>query len=141
MLLAVLVIANLLVFAYYFFTPDPRGSSGTRVEELEINPSRIRVNGVATRGPGSGIVGKRAAGYRACLEWGPIAPGDVAKAEAALSKLALAQPPIQRPASAGAGAKRVSYFVAEPDNDKAAKIAELQRNFPGTEIKAGPCPS
>jgi len=138
--MAVLVIANLLVFAYYFFTPDPRGSSGTRLEELEINPSRIRVKGVATRGPG-GTAGKRAAAYRACLEWGPIAPGDVARAEAALAKLALSQPPIQRPVAEGTGAKRVSYFVAEPDNDKAARIAELQRNFPGTEIKAGPCPS
>ena len=142
LLVAILVIGNLLAAAYVLFTPDARSNASTRMEELQINPGRIRIQGVATRGPGSGTASGRAATYRACLEWGPFAAADAAKAEAALAKLTLAQAPIQRPVfTAEKGAKRVSYFVADPDNDKAARIAELQRNFPGTEIRAGPCPT
>ena len=40
-----------------------------------------------------------------------------------------------------AGGKRYAYYVREPDAGTVAQIAELQRGFPGTDIKAGPCPS
>jgi hypothetical protein len=36
--------------------------------------------------------------------------------------------------------KQVVYFVREPDPAAVARLAELQRDFPGTEVKAGPCP-
>jgi hypothetical protein len=36
--------------------------------------------------------------------------------------------------------RQVVYFVREPDPAAVARLAELQRDFPGTEVKAGPCP-
>jgi SPOR domain len=36
--------------------------------------------------------------------------------------------------------KQVVYFVREPDPAAVARLAELQRDFPGTEVKAVPCP-
>ena len=134
-----LVVANLMAFAYAVFAPDPRARAGTRVEELQINPGRIKLMGSATRGPGGSASGKAGA-YRACVEWGPFTGADIAKADSALARLVLAHPPVQRPLSEVGGVKRYAYFVREPDAASVAQIAELQRAFPGTEIKAGPCP-
>ncbi len=36
--------------------------------------------------------------------------------------------------------KQVAYFVREPDPAAVARLAQLQRDFPGTEVKAVPCP-
>lgn len=36
--------------------------------------------------------------------------------------------------------KQIAYFVREPDESTVAKLAALQRDFPGTEVKAVPCP-
>ena len=36
--------------------------------------------------------------------------------------------------------KQIAYFVREPDPRAVARLAELQREFPGTEVKAVPCP-
>jgi hypothetical protein len=36
--------------------------------------------------------------------------------------------------------KQVAYRVREPDPDVVARLAALQRDFPGTEVKAVPCP-
>jgi len=36
--------------------------------------------------------------------------------------------------------KSIAYFVREPDPALVARLAELQRDFPGTEVKAVPCP-
>lgn len=139
----VLVVANVLFLAYQLFLPDTRASAGSRIEELQINPGRIRLQGVATRGPGGQTAsgkGNKGALYRACLEWGPFSGADTAKADSALARLTLPQTPVQRPLSEVAGVKRFAYFVREPDAAIVARIAELQREFPGTEIKAGPCP-
>jgi hypothetical protein len=65
----------------------------------------------------------------------------VGKAEAALARLALAHAPLQRTVGEAEGGRRVSYFVREPDSATVARIADLQRTFPETAIKAGPCPS
>ena len=135
-----LIVANLMAFAYALFAPDPRARAGARIEELQINPGRIKLLGSATRGPGGSAAGKAGA-YRACLEWGPFSGADAAKADSALARLTLAQPPLQRPLSEVGGTKRYAYFVRDPDAAIVAQIAELQRGFPGTEIKAGPCPS
>ena len=141
LLLAVLIVANLGFLGYQMLSPDPRTDAGTRIAELQINPGRIRIQGVATRGPGSGTATARTGPYRACLEWGPFAASDIAKAESALAKLALAQPALQRPVDDAGSAKRFSYFVREPDAATVAQIADFQRAFTGTTIKAGPCPS
>jgi hypothetical protein len=144
LLLAALVVANVLFFAYQLFVPDTRGAAASRIEELQINPGRIKLQGAATRGPGGQAAsgkGNKGALYRACLEWGPFSGADVAKADSALARLNLPQSPVQRPLSEVGGVKRFAYFVREPDAAMVARIAELQREFPGTEIKAGPCPA
>ena len=144
LLLAALVVANVLFLAYQLFTPDTSATAGVALEELQINPGRIKLQGAATRGPGGQTAsgkGNKGALYHACLEWGPFSGAEVAKAESALERLTLPQTPIQRPLSEVGGAKRFAYFVREPDAEIVARIAELQRAFPGTEIRAGPCPA
>lgn len=37
--------------------------------------------------------------------------------------------------------RQIAYFVREPDEGTVAKLATLQRDFPGTEVKAVPCPA
>lgn len=143
LMLVVLVVANVMVFAYSALTPDTRAQAGTRIEELQINPGRIRLLGSAMRGPGAqaGTGGGRSGYYRACLEWGPFSGQDLQRADGALSRLALPQPPVQRALEEPGGSKRYAYYVREPEAEVVARIAELQRAFPGTAIKAGPCPS
>jgi hypothetical protein len=36
--------------------------------------------------------------------------------------------------------KQVVFYVREPNDALVAKLAEIQRNYPGTAIKAAPCP-
>jgi len=144
LLLAALIVANVLFLAYQLFTPETRATASSRIEELQINPGRIKLQGAATRGPGAQTAngkGSKGAPYRACLEWGPFPAAEIAKAESALQRLTLPQTPLQRPLSEVGGVKRFAYFVREPDADIVARIAELQREFPGTDIKAGPCPA
>ena len=142
--LIALVVANVLFFVYQLFTPDTRATAGVALEELQINPGRIKLQGAATRGPGGQTAsgkGNKGALYRACLEWGPFSGADVAKADSALARLTLPQTPVQRPLSEVGGVKRFAYFVREPDAAIVARIAELQQEFPGTAIRAGPCPA
>jgi hypothetical protein len=129
-----LVVANVLFFAYARLSLDSRNAAAARIEDLQINPARITLLKTATRGPG-GLAPKSA-----CLEWGPFAVVDAGRAEVALGRLGLPRPPLQRTLGEAAGAKRFAYYVREPDAATVAQIAELQRGFPGTEIKAGPCP-
>ncbi|HEX2826693.1 MAG TPA: hypothetical protein VHP37_10135 [Burkholderiales bacterium] len=128
----VLVIVNVLFFAYARFVLD-KGAAASRIDDLQINPARIRLMNAATRGPGGSVP------KSACLEWGPFNAIDAGRAEAALQQLSLRNSPLQR--SLGeAGARRYAYYVREPDAGTVAQIAELQRSFPGTDLKAGPCP-
>ena len=214
--LIALVAANVLLFAYSRFAFDSRASA-SRIEQLQINPERIKVMAAATRGPGGQQAqGADAAAFRACLQWGPLVGPSLARAEAALAQLELAQPPVQR-AVADAGGywvyipplknradldqtlselralgvvdafvvqdpakwrnaislgifkteqaartfltgiqqrgvtsavaerrenffKSFAYFVREPDTATVAQFAQLQRAFPGTEIRAAACP-
>lgn len=144
LLLITLVVANVMIFAYTILAPDVRSTATTRIEELQINPGRIKLLDTATRGPGGQAVSPEGSGrrvpYRACLEWGPFSGADLSKADSALARLPLPRPPIQRPLAEVGGVKRYAYFVREPDAGIVAQIAELQRGFPGTDIKAGPCP-
>ena len=36
--------------------------------------------------------------------------------------------------------KQVMFYVREPSEALVAKLAEIQRNYPGTEMRAAPCP-
>ena len=135
-----LVVANLMVLAWSALRPDPHTRSAERIEALQINPGRVKLVGAATRGPGGQSGSGQSAIYRACLEWGPFSGLETGKAEAALARLELDTPPLQRTVGEAGGAKRYAYFVREPEAEVVARIAELQRAFPGTAIKAGPCP-
>ena len=215
MIALALIAANVLFFIYARFAMDGRASAA-RIQQLQINPERIKVIAAATRAPGGAEVQANAAGaFRACLQWGPLVGPSLARAESALARLELAQPPVQR-AVADAGGywvyippirnrdpeqtlsevralgvvdafvvqdpakwrgaislgifkteqaarafltgiqqrgvtaavaerrenffKSFAYFVREPDTATVAQFAELQRAFPGTEIRAAPCP-
>jgi hypothetical protein len=131
----VLLILNCAFFLYWRFSGDSRSSAAARIQELQINPGRIKLMGVASRGPG-GQTPKAA-----CLEWGPFAARDIPNVDATLAGLDLKQAPLQRTVGEAGGMKRVAYFVREPDAQLVARIADLQRSFPETSIKAGPCPS
>lgn len=145
LLLVALVIANAMLLAYQVFTPDPRAGAAARIEELQINPGRIKLRDSASRGPGSqaaaGAKSSRGQSYRACVEWGPFTGAEVSKADSALARITLTHPALQRPLADVAGVKRFAFFLRDPDAATVAEITELQRAFPGTEIKAGPCPS
>lgn len=129
-----LVAINVLFFGYARFVLD-KGSVASHIDDLQINPARIKLMNAATRGPGGSVP------KSACLEWGPFNGVDAAKAEGALQQLSLRSTPVQRSLGESAGARRFAYYVREPDAGTVAQIAELQRSFPGTDIKAGPCPS
>jgi hypothetical protein len=129
-----LLIMNVLSFAYARVSVESRAAAASRIDGLQINPSRIKLVNAATRGPGG------QAPKSACLEWGPFAVIEAGKAEVALGRLGLPRPAVQRTLGE-AGAKRFAYYVREPDAATVAQIAELQRGFPGTQIKAGACPS
>jgi hypothetical protein len=36
--------------------------------------------------------------------------------------------------------KQVAFYVREPDEATVARVTALQQEFPGSEVKAGPCP-
>lgn len=134
-LFVTLIAVNLVFFAYARISIEARESSTSHIGDLQINPDRLKLLDATTRGPGGRAV------RSACLEWGPLAPLDAAKAEASLQRLGLPRAPMQRTLGAAAGGEtRVAYYVREPDAGVVSSIAELQRNFPGTQVKAGPCP-
>src|SRR3954464_14622383 len=105
----VLLIVNCAFFLYWRFSPDPRSSAAARIQELQINPGKIRLMGVASRGPGGQTP------EAACLEWGPFAARDIPNVDATLAGLDLKQAPLQRTVGEAGGMKRVAYFVREPD--------------------------
>jgi len=37
--------------------------------------------------------------------------------------------------------KQVAFHVREPDQETVARVTALQQEFPGSEVKAGPCPA
>jgi hypothetical protein len=144
LLIFALVLSNIGLFLYIILTPDSQSQTAARIEVLQINPGRIKVLGAANRGPaapGTAAKGDKGGAHPACLEWGPFAAAEVGKANAALGQLALSAPAEQRPIGEAGDAKRYMYFLREPDAKVVGQIAELQRSFPGTEIKAAACPS
>lgn len=134
-LVLTLMAANVLFFAYTRLIADERERSASHLQALQINPARIKLVSAGARSPG-GDVDKAA-----CLEWGPLALSDAARAEAALGALVLPQAPLQRKFADANGVVRVAYYVRDPNAAIVAHIAELQRSFPGTQIKAGACPA
>jgi hypothetical protein len=141
--ITLLLVLNVAVLAYIVLTPDSRGGAATRIEALQINADRIRVLGAANRGPGQGGSAPKAeksAGSAACLEWGPFAAADAPRAQSALAQLGLSERIAQRETTDASGARRMTYFVREPDSAVVSRVAELRASFPGTTIRAAACP-
>lgn len=139
-LFLVFLAANVLVFAFLKVRTNPNEAAAMRIQEVQINAGSVKLLAATTRGAGQ-VPAVAAGASVACLEWGPIENADVAAAESALEKLALAQPAIRRRVEDVPGAvERFAYFVREPDTAMVARIAEFQKTFPGTQINAGKCP-
>jgi hypothetical protein len=134
-LVLMLITANVLFFAYTRIVADERDRSALHLQALQINPARIKLVSAGTRSV-SGEMDKSA-----CLEWGPLALIDLAQAETSLRSLELPQTPLQRRFADANGVARVAYYVRDPNAAIVARIAELARSFPGTQIKAGSCPT
>jgi cell division septation protein DedD len=92
-----LVLANLLFFAYVNVAPD-RGAVESQIPLLQISPDKIKLLGAAggaapEKPPAKPPVTTATAAPTVCLEWGVFAGPDVARAENAIARLEL--PPAQ----------------------------------------------
>lgn len=105
-LFLLLVLANLVFFAYAHIAREGAGGEG-QISQLQIAPERIKLlqstgqlSADKPRAPGKSIPPAPArtttAAPAACLEWGIFAGPAVAKAEAALAKLELPQAQVER---------------------------------------------
>lgn len=128
-----LAAANALMLGYLVIGGDDRAAA-RRIEQLQINPERIKIMAAASRGP-SGREASPAA-VRACLQWGPFTAATTPQVDADLAALSLPQPPIQRRLQN----ERFAYLLREPDARVIARVAELQRAYAGTDLRAVPCP-
>ena len=227
-LFLLLVLANLVFFAYAHVARE--NTAANQVSQLEISPEKIKVLKASSTGtvdkprsapadiagakPGAGKGGAGAA-PSACIEWGIFAGPDVARADAALTRLALPQDRIERTMTDAGGywvyipplksktetdrkigelkalgvadffivqdtgqwrnaislgifrtdeaaqgflgrlrdrgvrsavaerrenfLKQIAFLVREPDATMVARLAALQQEFPGSELKATPC--
>ena len=141
--LTVLLVLNVAAFVYIVLARDSGPGAAQRIRSLQINADRIQLLGAANRGPGqAGAPGKTEQGvrYGACLEWGPFDPTHTREVESALAQLKLPDAPTRRALNDAAGANRYSYVFREPDSALVARIAELRQAFPGSTIRAAPCP-
>lgn len=219
LLFLLLVLANVVFYAYAFVARQ-QDSAGSQISLLQINPEKIRIikatGAAASEKPQSAAQAKAPPGLAACLEWGPFAGPDAARAAAAITRLELPQPLMQRVVADVGGywvyipplktraevdrkigelkalgvtdffavqdqtpwrnaislgvfksedaaknflaglrekgvrsaiverrenfLKQIAYFVREPGEAMVARLVELQREFPGSEIKAVACP-
>jgi hypothetical protein len=144
LLFVVLAVANVVAFLLLEFRTDPDEAAALRIREVQINAASVKLLGATTRGAGQAaapVAQSSGGATAACLEWGPLSGEDAAAAGSALEKLGLAHPPVRRPMAEAEGSpERFAYFVREPDTATVGQIAELQKNFPDSQIKAGACP-
>jgi hypothetical protein len=137
-----LLIANAALAAYIALTPGPEAGTARRIEALQINPGRIAIVDAAARGPqGSSTpakVDRKVAS--ACLEWSPLDAGDVSKATAALASAGLSERSTQRNLGNEAAVKRYAFYIRDPDANVVARVAQIQRGFAGSGIRAAACP-
>lgn len=135
-LFLLLVLANLVFFAYAHIAREGAGGEG-QISQLQIAPERIKllqsmgqVSADKPKTPGKAIPPTPSrtatAAPAACLEWGVFAGPAVAKAEAALAKIELPQAQIERTVTDAGG-----YWVYMPplkakvEVDR--KVAELKK--------------
>lgn len=96
LLLIMLVLVNLGFFAYHRFLNEPADASA-QIASLQISPEKIRTVAVESAPAVSQpVVAAPVAPPAACVEWGSFGGPDVARAEGALSALALPAEALQR---------------------------------------------
>jgi hypothetical protein len=132
-----LIAANVLLFGYARF--DRAAQSEANRLGLQVQPERIRVltsQQVAALGPA-----KVAALPDVCVEWGPFTEADRARAQADLEPLALGRLLSQRPLPAPRtqGATLSWLVVRDPPQPAVARMKELQAQYPGSDLRVGPC--
>jgi hypothetical protein len=135
-----LLIANVALAAYIVFAADEHEGASARIAALQINPDRIKIVSAANRGPqgGSAALKRERNVPDPCLEWSPIGASDLSKAEDVLGRIGLSEKVTQR--RLGDGAQRYALYIREADQNVVAHIAEIQKEFAGSELKAGACP-
>lgn len=134
-LFLLLVLANLLFFAYAHVTREGAGAENP-IEQLQIAPDKIKLLKAAAqaapdqpKAPGKAIPPAppktASAAPAACMEWGVFAGPGVTRAEAALAKLELPAERIERTVTDAGG-----YWVYMPPLKTKAeidrKISELK---------------
>ena len=83
-----LLLANVLTFACLHYVGGRPGAEA-QIALLQISPEKVKL--VKTPPAVAATAGNTAAAPAACIEWGPVIAGDVARAAAALAKLDLGQ--------------------------------------------------
>ena len=140
-LVILLLLANLTLFAYTRL--DSAGGEGVRLRE-QVRPDKIKLlspQEVAALGPASA-----ASLADVCLEWGPFADADRARALAELDSLGLSKLVSQKRVETGAGARaqavaQTLIVVRDPQQPLLARLRELASSYPGADAKVGVCGS
>lgn len=137
-----LLVANAALAVYIVLTPSPEAGTTRRIQALQINAGRIKIVDAATRGPQAGNTVEKGDrnGGSACLVWSPLDAANVAKAQAALGTVGLAERSMRRSLGEAAGVARYALYIRDPDPNVVARIAGIQSGFAGSAIRAVACP-
>jgi hypothetical protein len=133
----ILILVNVALFGYARLDRAAQSEAG-RLQQ-QVDPDRIKLlspQQVAALGPA-----KVAALADVCVEWGPFADADRARAQADIEPLALGRLVSERQVPAdGAGVAQSMIVVRDPPQPAVARLKELQGQYAGTDLKVGPCP-
>ena len=131
----ILIVVNVLLFGYARLDRAARSEAGRLGTQVE--PDRIRIltsQQVAALGPA-----KVAALPDVCVEWGPFADADRVRAQADLEPLALGRLMSQRRVEPRSGAAQTMLVVRDPPQSAVVRMKELQPQYPGSDLRVGPC--
>ncbi|MDP2640303.1 MAG: SPOR domain-containing protein [Betaproteobacteria bacterium] len=119
----ILGLANVVFFAYAWFGAGAQASGDEQIIGQQLNPEKIRLLAPEQV---SALTRKPEPPKAACLEWGALAAGDVARAEQALEPLAFGAKLSQRKQEDAAG---FWVYIAPLSSRQVAtqKAAELKR--------------
>lgn len=135
----VLILVNVALFGYARLDRAAQ-SEASRLSE-QVQPERIKLlspQQVAALGPT-----KMAALADVCIEWGPFSDADRARAQADLDPLQLGRLVSQRQVTHVESRQQASaqsmLVVRDPPQAAVARLKELQGQYPGSDLKVGPC--
>jgi hypothetical protein len=130
-----LLLANLTFFG---FARLDSGSTGETSQQLQ--PEKIKLltpQQVAALGPD-----KAAALPDVCVDWGPFADADRARALTDLEPLALGRLLTQRRADSSTGTPRSALtmlVIRDPSSQTIARLRELAPAYPSADVRVGAC--